>query len=353
MCLAYILFSVNSAQAAEVRAYSDPDKLGDLKFIYVTGDIVSGDANEFLRVALQADKAIVILESPGGDAREGLLLGRIIRKSHYSTAVIGKSQCYSACALMWIGGVRKFLSKDAVVGFHSVYSKAGISSWGNAQFGAFYGSLGLSDRAIEYLTSAPPEGFNPVTVENGVQLDIPVEPWEKLTGDTTDHTSSMMMPIAATQKPDADGFLHGDGISLFGFDLSPPSRVTATLAACQDVCKATGQCKAYSFDNKTDFCQLKSDGMLYMKAENASSGIRQDLAKKLKPTPLTALEGAMAQGISYKIQKSITAEQCLSQCDADVKCRSYNYITKDKTCDLNQDFNRYLSKLGSLAGAKY
>jgi hypothetical protein len=70
--------------------------------------------------------------------------------------------CASACALMWLAGNPRYIGKGAHIGFHAVYIERGgklmESGMGNALVGAYLNQLGLSHRAIAFVTSAPPEG---------------------------------------------------------------------------------------------------------------------------------------------------------------------------------------------------
>ncbi|MGH6788779.1 MAG: hypothetical protein ACRECC_03760 [Pseudolabrys sp.] len=68
------------------------------------------------------------------------------------------------------------MGRTALIGFHSVYVlKNGTpqeNSSGNAIFGAYLSQLGLSDKAIFYLTAAPPESMNWLTPAQAEQVGI-------------------------------------------------------------------------------------------------------------------------------------------------------------------------------------
>ena len=42
--------------------------------------------------------AEVLLDSPGGSERDGLAIGRLIRRRGLSTRILAKARCESACA---------------------------------------------------------------------------------------------------------------------------------------------------------------------------------------------------------------------------------------------------------------
>jgi len=58
----------------------------------------------------------VVLDSPGGNVHEARGLARVIRDNALDTLVTGN--CSSACTIAFIGGTRRFLARDARLGFH-------------------------------------------------------------------------------------------------------------------------------------------------------------------------------------------------------------------------------------------
>ena len=64
----------------------------------------------------------IYFDSPGGDLFAGLELGRTVRRSKLVAIVMQDSQCQSACALAFLGGVsRQFYAKPDQIGFHRQY----------------------------------------------------------------------------------------------------------------------------------------------------------------------------------------------------------------------------------------
>ena len=152
--------------------------LGDRDVITFYGTINEGDDKKFLNAALLSDDAVVLLESPGGLVRVGIEVGKIIRLKGFDTAVISGS-CESACAIAWLGGGVRFMSSNGKVGFHAAYrlnkdGSATESGRANALVGAYLNTLGLPGRAIEYITSAPPNGMNLMSREDAQRFGIPV-----------------------------------------------------------------------------------------------------------------------------------------------------------------------------------
>lgn len=148
-------------------------------FFKISGDLVKGDAEKFLAATDGAANAIVLFESDGGDLQTGLDIGSLARMRGYSTAVLDGQSCYSACALAWLGGIKRMVGTEGEVSFHAAYvledGDARESGVGNALVGAYLSKLGLKEDAVVFLTSAPPDGFNELDAEWSAELGIDVQ----------------------------------------------------------------------------------------------------------------------------------------------------------------------------------
>lgn len=124
--------------------------------ISITGEITNGDEQKFKEIAFRSDKAIVYLESLGGDLGAAIKIGRLVNALGYMTAV-NEAQCASACAMIWVAGHFKFLSPNAQVGFHAPTfdeeSKNFTKNIGAvyALSGAYLANLGFADPYIAYM----------------------------------------------------------------------------------------------------------------------------------------------------------------------------------------------------------
>ena len=159
--LSLLTINVMVVYAADISKVTD--KSGEIDFILVKGEIKSGDDKVFKNIAFNTDSAIVILDSPGGLVMTALEIGKAIRLKGYATAVTDTS-CTSACAIVWLAGETRFLSKKSKVGFHAVYVEdadgkklpAGV---GNALVGSYLNSLGLSEKIVTFVTVAGPDSI--------------------------------------------------------------------------------------------------------------------------------------------------------------------------------------------------
>lgn len=113
----------NPANAATFRRLCDlEDKKGMQCTIELTGEIRSGDANR-LRTMLFADKSrigddrFLLLDSQGGDIREALRLGEIVKSAMLTTTLVrladmevderNNRNCISACFLVYLAGAER------------------------------------------------------------------------------------------------------------------------------------------------------------------------------------------------------------------------------------------------------
>lgn len=148
--------------------------------ILVNGQINAGDDQEFIRLADRLDHALVFLNGPGGNMITSLNIGRYVRTRGWDTAVADKQLCMSACAVLWLAGTHRYMADTAMIGFHAAYQveqdKAVESSIGNALVGAYLNSLGLSDKAVVYLTYSPPEDIQILTKADARTVGIQVAP---------------------------------------------------------------------------------------------------------------------------------------------------------------------------------
>ena len=125
--------------------------------VSIKGDIVFGDDLKFRSIVRGMPKAVVFLESPGGNPIVAMAIGRIIRARSFNTQITAGT-CASACGLIWLAGKHRGIGPTGRVGFHAAYNNVTLQEVGaaNALIGAYLNELGLSDKAIYYITQAPP-----------------------------------------------------------------------------------------------------------------------------------------------------------------------------------------------------
>ena len=147
---------------------------------------------------MQFPKGIVVLQGDGGDLQAAIKIGTAIRLKNYATLVPSDSNCASACAVAWLGGAPRVMEDGSQIGFHAAYAvKNGETTEAgpaNALLGAYLGKIGLPDRAVVYITEAPPDRMKWLSSVDAEKMGIDVK---KLAGPKA--------PVVASASPDASG----------------------------------------------------------------------------------------------------------------------------------------------------
>lgn len=165
-----------SASAAEFQILRPPTANHPL--VFVSGEIEPGDGDRFSETVDSLQSASVVLSGPGGSISEALQIGAEIQIRGFTTMVLPDTECASACGVIWLSGVRRYLSEASFIGFHAAYIvRDGIpheTGMGNAEIGSFLTHLGYGIDAIRFLTAAPPNGLNRLTPDRARALGIDV-----------------------------------------------------------------------------------------------------------------------------------------------------------------------------------
>ena len=165
-----------AAQAATIERIDDGSSPA---FFSIEGTIEEGDDRRFMDQVLGVDVAAVLLSSDGGNIGAAIKIGEAIRLKGFGTVVPDGAICASACGLIWLAGQPRFMTEGTQVGFHAAYDltegtprERGAP---NAVIGAYLGALGLSQRAILYVTTAPPDQMQWLTFADASAFGIEVQ----------------------------------------------------------------------------------------------------------------------------------------------------------------------------------
>jgi hypothetical protein len=184
-------WAANVARAADIRVVvTEVRERGIAKIpavIRVEGNFGDAEADAFNDAAGGIRNATVYFNSPGGAVRSGVMLGRIIRARGFVTAVANRETCYSACALAWLAGKKRFIGYSAAVGFHAPHDKRGKRVTAAEVIVATYvRHLGLSDATAAYVLATDPKDLTFMTNEldgkaHGIQLTrLPIPAYQPL-----------------------------------------------------------------------------------------------------------------------------------------------------------------------------
>ncbi len=172
--VAFLLAFAGNGQAATIAVSPTPS--ADTVLVTVTGPLVLSDAEQFRLTVAGLSKAIVAFRSDGGNVAAGIDIGRQIHLRNFSTLVPDGARCASACALAWLGGTQRLMGTNTRIGFHAAYDpRSGEETGvGNALVGAYLSQIGLPDKAVVYVTQAPPKSMTWLTMSEARQVGIDV-----------------------------------------------------------------------------------------------------------------------------------------------------------------------------------
>ncbi|MCK3654663.1 hypothetical protein A4G19_02435 [Pasteurellaceae bacterium Macca] len=147
--LIFSIFTLPTVKAADIYASDN--------FIILSGPIIEGDYDSIIYKAryIPYGKGIVVLNSQGGVASEGMNIAKYIHQQGFATVVYAGDHCYSACAIIWASGIERFATlPQSKIGFHAVYDPKNLHDKGdaNAVLGALLSQFGYSFDAIAFMT---------------------------------------------------------------------------------------------------------------------------------------------------------------------------------------------------------
>ncbi len=163
-----VLITSVSTQALAAEFSIGPHGFG----VLIEGEIKSGDFLRFssylsanINTNSKINYEIVYLNSPGGSVEEALKFADLFSKYFSTVAVIGGGNCFSACTIIWAGGVDRLLEKGARLGFHRLSfarkevdvkkSKATVDPE-NQKVAAFFRSVGFPTLLLDKMNETPP-----------------------------------------------------------------------------------------------------------------------------------------------------------------------------------------------------
>ncbi len=139
-----------------------------IDLVSIDGPLISNDGDQFLTKTKALSKAMVVFRSGGGNVVAGIKIGEAIWLKRFLSVVIGR--CASACALAWLGGIPRVMTRGALIGFH-VSPETGVE---NTMVGDYLNRIGLPNPAVVYITRPPANSVIWLTSSeaNGHGIDV-------------------------------------------------------------------------------------------------------------------------------------------------------------------------------------
>ncbi len=158
------IYSITALQATTISAAPTGG-------IAIEGEIKPGDYKKFLLFRLDLflkSKVVgnhVFLDSPGGNVEEALEFAEFFSTYLFSTYVLDGKSCFSACTIIWAGGVERNLERTGRLGFHRLSfkekeldiqkTKSALTP-ANLKVIAFFKEVGFPNSIIEKMNETAP-----------------------------------------------------------------------------------------------------------------------------------------------------------------------------------------------------
>lgn len=344
------------------------------QIIRIVGHIDDGDVERFADAVEGVQDGIVSLESEGGLVLAGIEIGRMIRMRGLTTVVENGVSCFSACALIWLGGRERHVGRNAEIGFHAAYLQddEGVREVGvgNALVGRYAGSLGLSDSAVMFLTLAPPDDYLLLTAEAAETFGIRAEfsdsrPLMRGTGAPA-HRSP---PAASRPQPDRSEQVRRlavyVGLDLYGADIH--SLRSDDIGACALACTSMDHaCRAFTFNieaaSRFHDCYLKGPGATPDGNQVAITGMVLQPEDRDAPTfrigTIDPVHGVMRDidlpggDMSSRPSGHTSANACRLACVENDRCQAFTFVESNRQCWLKSNPSRMRQARGMVSGVK-
>jgi ATP-dependent protease ClpP protease subunit len=338
------VFRLSGAEAAQISVTSEES---GPPLITIRGELALPDAIDFMRKASSMKDAVVVLRSPGGNLMAGLQIGRTIRQRGFLTVIPASAGCSSACALAWLGGKPRFMTANSRIGFHAAYfmksNRARTSAVANSAIADYLRELQLSERAIRYVTSMPPEKMTWLTV--GAAHDLGIEAGIYAPGAVMSTLDSLETGSTSTVERLAS-------FDLLGFDLPGMPIANSTLTDCEGRCEENSLCGAFTFNTKSSACFLKSGAEFALSNPVAISGYQKLPKNGIRRIEMTIKEATDYPGNDIDRQKGMSFEACVIACSEEETCSVFTYVTRRRECWLKNAEGSAEPREGLVSGVK-
>ena len=202
LCMAALMAGASAAEPEMSFSYTRDDlrmmNMGLRETVYASGAITPGTTDRlraFLRTHETIPGSLVDISSPGGNLKEAIQLGLLIRGLSLNTQVgifvPGQPRsggfCYSACTVAFLGGVRRYVSAGVPYGVHR-FSAPGTSMTGemaldtsqvmSGELTGYVNAMGVKPEFIQQMSRSGPNEINLLTQEQMSDLNVVTKQYE-------------------------------------------------------------------------------------------------------------------------------------------------------------------------------
>ena len=334
----------------------EPETAARSARIAIEGELKPGDETIFSNVAIQLNKAIVLFSVENGDLPTMLKIGQTIQLKHFETLVVEDSDCAAVCALGWLSGAKNYFQRGALINFGGATSGDGT----RPLVESYLEKLAIPAAVSQYIMQSDPVTENWLTAEAALLKGFEISVLEEaLIAEPEPEVEPAVAvevppppPKPAPQPLPRKNFQTVAGLDLFGYDLPGMPMRESTWESCSIACSAARSCKAFTYNNKSRTCFLKSHADFAVHYEPASSGVIASLVRGIKQSSINIIQKTDIVGGDYNSVDNVNMETCLRTCDADSACAGFSFIAKKRQCWLKSGISETIAKPGVVSGVK-
>jgi hypothetical protein len=139
------------------RSLEDNAAAAEGSALLMTGVIGRGSYERFHAAVARVTPAIVVLDGPGGNLGEALLIGEEVRRLGLGTVVGANRSCASACAIVFLSGRTRYVGKGAAIGLHpAAFPDGSVDPRATQAMALYLGRVGVPSSTLEALATTTP-----------------------------------------------------------------------------------------------------------------------------------------------------------------------------------------------------
>lgn len=161
--------------------------------IVLNGDINERNVDRIIVLYENSDASYLILQSPGGDVEQGLVLANYVRDNKIPVYV--PSYCNSACTFAFFSSPKKDMGADATISIHNVSSEINYDEYSAEQVKEVSKFIAESSAQIMILY-----------IQSGIPIDIVSKAATKFKNDAIDLKRSALVRYNILPKGEVDFF---------------------------------------------------------------------------------------------------------------------------------------------------
>jgi hypothetical protein len=149
--------------------------------INLTGEIFVGDAEKFRALLKEYPFATVLnLNSPGGDADEGLDIAAEVYNNHMATSIEIGGRCASMCPIIFLSGSSQYMEEHQIIEVHPAYyldkdEKKIYHIQANLAIAWWLGVVKAPHKLVDLINNVDPNTIFPIDAEKSSELGLNIQ----------------------------------------------------------------------------------------------------------------------------------------------------------------------------------